>query len=139
MRKIPWYPPEGKPGNLQLRQEQLGNLFSLSPEDVAEFLRRSFSVALPDRLDTEEEKRAAAKAMNELTAWYCYFKEMETSARILKRQAKKDRREADRLLSIEEIFETYKKICDQNYECLTRQMTLKRLEIDEMRMLGRTV
>lgn len=129
MRRIPWYPPEGKPANL----------FSLSPEEVAAFLRHSFSVALPDRLDTKEEKRAAAGAMNELTAWYCYFKEMETAARILKRQAKKDRKEADRLLSIEELFEAYKKICEQSYGCLTRQMTLKRLEMDEMKMLGRTV
>ncbi len=112
----------------------------MAPLELAEFLRTEVaSVIIPDDLDTNEHVQQAVQAMNALTAYYSYFKEMETLARVMKRQAKRNRAEADHLLSIEEVFEAYKKICSQNYECITRQMTLKRLSLDEAKMLSRVV
>lgn len=115
------------------------DLLGKDPLDLVTLLRAEIDVEVPEALNTQEEVSMAVNAMNKLTAYISYFKEMETIARILKRQQKGNKEEAVRLLGVEEVFETYKRACEQNYEYVTKLMTMKRLMIDEAKILGKTV
>lgn len=91
-------------------------------------------------IETEQSKRAAVEAMNKATAYICFFREMEIIARCRKRDARKTSKdEASRLLGLEEIFEAYKKISEQHYDQIAKIMTMKRLAIDEYKIMGQTV
>ncbi len=126
----------------------MSNLFSCQdsdvlgkdPLDLVAYLRAEVNVNVPSSLETKEDQRKAVQAMNELTAYICYFKEHETIARTLKRSAKteKDREKADHYLGVEEVFEAYKRICEQQYECISKMVTMRRLDLEEAKILGKT-
>lgn len=115
------------------------DLLSKDPLELIDILKAEVAFEVPESLETQADVNAAVKAMNKLTANISFFKEMETVARIMKRQQKGSKAERERLLGVEEVFETYKRICEQNYEYVCKLMTMKRLMLDEAKIFGKTI
>lgn len=92
-------------------------------------------------IDSRESYATAVNKLNASTAYICYFKQMETAARIKKRAAKsaKDTAEYERLMGVEEVFETFKRISEQQYDCIVKMFTAKRLEITEYERQGKMI
>lgn len=112
------------------------------PVELIAFLHSELNeIEIPEDLTTKEQVNQAVAAMNQLTAYICYFKEMELIARVKKRQAKNNKKKelTDHYLSMEDAFETYKRICEHAYEKVTKLMTMKRLNMDEAKLTGKTV
>lgn len=123
----------------QIIQVKPSSLLAMEPETLAEFLRNEVELDTPESIDTPEGRAAAARAMQKATAYICYFREMEALAKARKRKRKRDGctpEEADNLLGCEEIFEAYKKIAEQHFDQVAKMMTLKRLMLDEVKLLG---
>lgn len=117
-------------------------LLQRDPLELAEFFRQNVEIKIPASIDTDAEKRTAIQEMNKVTSYICYFKELETVARIYKREEKRkgcSAKEADRLIGCEEVVEAFKRICEQCYEQLSKLMTMKRLMLEETKMLGKMI
>lgn len=117
-------------------------LINMDPESLNMLLHNEIDISIPTNIDTSETKAKAVETLNKTIAYTCYLKELETLTRVLKRKAKRvsnNTKEVDRLLSCEEIFETYKRNCEKIYDYISKLMTMKRLTLDEMKMLGHTV
>ena len=121
---------------------RLDNLLDMDPLLLMEHLRKEVDLRFPDGIDTETGKMEAVQMLNKAAAYVCYFKEMETLARITKRDRKRQgcgKEEFDRILGVEEVMEAYKRIAEMNYDAITRMLYTKKLMLEETRMLGKTV
>lgn len=116
-------------------------LLNMDPLELLQHLSGEVRFEDLQSLDTEEMYAVATKNMNAATAYICYFKQMETSARIRKRSAKrnKEAEEAERLMGVEEVFETFKRISEQQFEYVCKLFTAKRLVLEEFRKQGGTI
>lgn len=115
------------------------DLLSMDPMDVLNYLKYRVNVCIPESIRSEEEKAKASKMLIHTASWSCYLREMEQRARLQKRIAKacrEDKSEFERLLGLEETFQTYKKNCEQIYDAILKQMTMARLQLDEVKYLG---
>ena len=116
-------------------------LLAMEPEQLLEYFRDEVTLCLPDNIDTPETRKQATAEMNKAAAYICYFKELEGIAKNRKRAQKRrgcSQEESDRLLGIEEVCEAYKRICETMYDAITKNMTMKRLMLDEVKLLGKT-
>lgn len=115
-------------------------LLGLEPMELIAELNSAVTFQTIGDIDTEQNKILAVDIMNKASAYICFFREMEIRARCQKREARKnDKDEASRLLGLEEIFEAYRKISEQHYEQIAKMMTMKRLAIDEYKIIGQTI
>lgn len=117
-------------------------LIQMEPMELIDLISSQLDFITLEHIDTDRNKYAAIQEMNKLTAYICYFREMETLARIRKREVKRKkctREESDRILSVEEILGAYRSICEQRYEQLAKMMTMKRLMLEEIKQFGKTV
>jgi hypothetical protein len=118
------------------------SLVGMEPLELMKFLRSEIDTELFDSLDTDAERKAVVTEMNRLTSYIVYFTEMETFARNAKRTSKRNhesKEETERLLGVEEVFGTYKEMCQQLYTQHSKLMTMKRLMLDEVKLMGKTV
>ena len=116
-------------------------LLAMEPEQLLEYFKDEVDLHLPDNIDTPEARKQAVAEMNKAAAYICYFKEMEVVAKNRKRAQKRrgcSQEESDRLLGIEAVCEAYKRICETMYDAITKNMTMKRLMLDEVKLLGKT-
>lgn len=114
-------------------------LLKMEPQDVLMYLKNQMQVYIPPSIKTSADKAAASKMLVHTANWSCFLREMEQRARLEKRIMrieKRDRLEIERMLGLEEVFEMYKKNCEQVYDTILKQMTLARLQIDEAKFLG---
>jgi hypothetical protein len=118
------------------------SLLAMDPMELMKLLSNEIEYTLLDDIDTDMTRKQAINEMNRLTSYIVYFKEMKVLARNAKRQSKRNhdaKDETDRLLGVEEVFETYEDSSRQLYEQITKMMTMKRLELDEIKLMGKTV
>jgi hypothetical protein len=116
------------------------SLIEMDPMELSDYLRTEVNLELPVSIDSKADMYHATEMMAKASSYICYFKEMETLTRAIKRQKKRSgcsTETADNLLGCEEIFETYKRIAEQYYEQISKMMTMKRLMLDECKILGR--
>lgn len=113
----------------------------MDPLELVETLSNDVKFTIPDNVETRDNQSLATSTITKATAYASYFTEMEMKAKLLKRTAKanKDKEEADRLLGVEEVFKSFKEISKMQIENVAKIMTLKRLELDEMRANGRII
>lgn len=117
-------------------------LLQMDPMELNRFLNDEVALEMPDTYDVIQNSAQFLKNMNAATAYICYFKEMESLAKITKRKEKRkgcSPEESDRLLGCEEVFASFKKIAEQVYEQCAKNMTLKRLVMDETKLTGTMV
>lgn len=111
-------------------------LLAMDPIKLAEKLRKEVDFGKVENLNSPQ---AVTDTINRSISYASYFKELETIARINKRKAKREKlapEEQDRRLGVEEVFETYKRIAEMQFEKVTKMMTARRLQIDETKFLG---
>lgn len=121
---------------------QPSSLLQMDPIELNNFLNSEVALEMPDTYDVSRDASKFLSNMNAATAYICYFKEMESLAKITKRKQKRQGctpEESDRLLGCEEVFATFKKIAEQVYEQCAKNMTLKRLVMDETKLTGTMV
>lgn len=115
-------------------------LLAMQPEELLPFCKtHADKLALPDEIDTPEGKRILQTQLNYTTAMIAYYKELEEIAKIEKRRIKREgctREEADRSLAVEEIFAMYKSIFERYYENLAKMVTIKRMSIEEAKIMA---
>ena len=115
-------------------------LLAMQPEELLPFCKtHADKLALPDEIDTPEGKRILQTQLNYTTAMISYYKELEEIAKIEKRRIKREgctREEADRSLAVEEIFAMYKSIFERYYENLAKMVTIKRMSIEEAKIMA---
>lgn len=119
------------------------SLMELEPEEVLIFfideLRNdSFKTTT---IDSGEDKRRSANILNKMASYNCYFAEMRQMAKLTKRKAKSESAKKeiiDKALGLEEVFDTLCSFCDNQINVITKIMTLKRLELDEMDIMKYT-
>lgn len=115
-------------------------LLLLQPMELMELLNGETNFVEVEVLKDDSDFELATSALNQATAFVCYFKQMETAAKIQKREAKRKKvepEEIDRCLGVEEVFETFKRISEQRYDTIAKIFTAKRLHFDEMKMVGK--
>lgn len=115
-------------------------LLAMQPEELLLFCKtHADKLALPDEIDTPEGKRILQTQLNYTTAMIAYYKELEEIAKIEKRRIKREgctREEADRSLAVEEIFAMYKSVFERYYENLAKMVTIKRMSIEEAKIMA---
>lgn len=115
-------------------------LLAMQPEELLPFCKtHADKLALPDEIDTPEGKRILQTQLNYTTAMIAYYKELEEIAKIEKRRIKREgctREEADRSLAVEEIFAMYKSVFERYYENLAKMVTIKRMSIEEAKIMA---
>lgn len=111
----------------------------IDPGELQQRLHNELNISLIPDIDSEENKAAAITLMSRMTAYISYFTEMEVLTRNMKRATtKKEEPELyTTLISNEEIYGAYKDICKQTYDATAKLMTMKRLALDEAKLLGR--
>ena len=118
------------------------SLLDMDPLALNNFLSNEIELHFPGEYNTEENISEFMNNMNRATAYICYFKEMETVAKITKRERKREgcsSEDFDRLLGCEEVFAVYKKMAEQIYEQSVKMITMKRLSLEEMKVTGTAV
>lgn len=116
-------------------------MLKMQPIELLEFLNEQMSIKEMPALDNEDAYKEVTDMLNKATAYACYFRQMETIARIKKREAKQSHasmEEINRCLGIEEVFETFKRISEAQLELIAKTFTAKRLVLEEFRQLGKT-
>lgn len=116
------------------------SLIETEPEDILNFfiteLRDdSFNITT---IDSGEDKRRCADTLNKMASYNSYFAEMRQMAKLTKRRLKSESVEkeiVDKALGLEEVFDTLCSFCENQINVITKLMTLKRLELDEMDMM----
>ena len=115
-------------------------LLRMEPEELLPYCKEhAEKLVLPDEIDTPEGRRILQTQLNYTTAMIAYYKELEETAKIEKRRIKRKgctREEADRSLAVEEIFAMYKSIFERYYENLAKMVTIKRMAIEEAKIMG---
>lgn len=115
-------------------------MLSLQPMELMELLTQETTFNNLNLDEVSNFEASAIEALNQATAFVCYFKQMETAAKIQKRKAKREKadpEEVDRCMGVEEVFETFKRISEQKYDTIAKIFTAKRLKLDELKMLGK--
>lgn len=111
-------------------------LLKMQPMELISVLNAEVHFSSMPSLDDEAAYATANELLNQATAYICYFKQMETAARIRKREAKRNKEDAaeiDRCMGVEEVFETFKRIAEQQFELVTKSFTSKRLVLEEFK------
>lgn len=108
---------------------------AMDPLELINYLSNEVDFDTPENVSSADNQKIAADTITKATAYASFFTEMETKARIMKRQAKlkKEKDDFERLISIEEIFKSYKEIAKMQIENVAKIMTLKRLELEEQK------
>jgi hypothetical protein len=107
---------------------------SMDPLELTELMGQEMQFDIPDNVETRENQKRAANTITKATALAAYFTEMETKARLMKRNAKgKNKDEFDRLIGVEEVFKSCKEIAKMQIENVAKIMTLRRLDLDEQK------
>lgn len=123
---------------MQVKNTQ--ELLKMQPEELFSYCKEhADKLTLPEEIDTPEGKRILQTQLNYTTAMIAYYKELEEIAKIEKRRIKREgctREEADRSLAVEEIFAMYKSIFERYYENLAKMVTIKRMSIEEAKIMG---
>lgn len=119
-----------------------GQMLGMEPLDLIDYLNTQ--VSFPDMLPLEDEDRygRATEILNKSTAYICYFEQMETAARIRKRETKRQKaspEEIDRCIGVEDVFKAFKRVAEQQYDNVTRFFTAKRLVLEEFKKQGKMV
>lgn len=117
-------------------------MMAMQPLELIDYLKGW--VVFPDMLPLEDEDRygRATEILNKSTAFICYFEQMETAARIRKREAKRRKEspeEIDRCMGVEDVFKTFKRISEQQYDNVAKFFTAKRLVLEEFRKQGKMI
>jgi hypothetical protein len=106
----------------------------MDPLELTELMGQEMQFDIPDNVETRENQKRAANTITKATALAAYFTEMETKARLMKRNAKgKNKDEFDRLIGVEEVFKSCKEIAKMQIENVAKIMTLRRLDLDEQK------
>lgn len=108
---------------------------AMDPLELINYLSNEVDFDTPENVSSADNQKIAADTITKATAYASFFTEMETKARIMKRKAKlsKNKDDFERLISIEEIFKSYKEIAKMQIENVAKIMTLKRLELEEQK------
>lgn len=107
---------------------------SMDPLELTELMSQEMQFDIPDNVETRENQKRASNTITKATALAAYFTEMETKARLMKRNAKgKNKDEFDRLIGVEEVFKSCKEIAKMQIENVAKIMTLRRLDLDEQK------
>lgn len=120
------------------------DVFELNNYEFMKWLKESFPVEVPRRIETIEEMEKASQVMLKLSAQYEYIGEMLSYAKIYCRELRrmKDKEDADTILAYEEmadkrdIIETKMKSIHQAYLGISRAVTIKIENNAELRMTG---
>lgn len=117
-------------------------LLKMEPIELLEFLRNEVDLEMPKSINSKTEEIIAQEQMAKATAYVCYFKELETYTKNIKRKKKRkgcSPEEADNLLGCEEVFATYKSCAEKHYDTISRMFSVKRIMLDEMQMNGHVI
>ena len=115
------------------------SLLSMEPEELTNYLMNEMNIELPSSAVSFEERRQLASALNEATAFFNYFSEMELRAKNRKRTLKRNKAEkeqVDNMLGVEETFRAFKEMSKAYIDNIARLMTLKRLDLDDAKIMG---
>lgn len=118
------------------RIRTIDELMGMNPIELAELLRKEVDFG---KLENLNSPQTVTDTINKTISYASYFKELETIARINKRKGKRDKlspEEQDRLLGVEEVFETYKRIAEMQFDKVVKMMTARRLQIEELKFNG---
>lgn len=116
-------------------------LLDMEPLELLNPLQEEVKFKKLGSIENEEDYAVANEVLNQSAAYICYFRQMETAARIMKRESrrkKKGTEENEKYLGVEEVFETFKKIAETQFELVSKLFTSKRLFLDEARQFGKT-
>jgi hypothetical protein len=117
-------------------------LLAMDPLTLLELLSNEVDFDESNNLNNESSIKASTEMLNKTASYICYFKELETMAKLKKREGKRAKcsnEESDRLLGVEEVMETYKRISETQYDKIVKLMTAKRLSLDEAKVLSTTI
>ena len=108
--------------------------FDMDPLALADLLEKELQFNIPDEV-VGEGQRIATQTITKATAYASYFQEMETKARLMKKNAKKAKNteEYEKMMAIEDVFKSFKEVAKMQIENVAKLMTLKRLELDDQR------
>lgn len=114
------------------------DLLKKNPEDIPPLFHEVLEIEIPVDLNSQGNRDLASESMTLALSYCSYFTEMEAMAKIYKRQAKakKQKDEFERLLGLEELFCAYKEACRNVFDNITRMITLKKVEQEELRLYG---
>lgn len=117
-------------------------MLEMEPMDLIALLEKEVRFNPLPPLENEKDYGLAVERLNQATAFISYFKIMEAAAKVKKREAKRQKlapEEVDRIMGIEEVFEAFKKVSEQQFENTSKIFTAKRLVLDEFKKNGKMV
>lgn len=125
---------------MENRAYTTAQLLAMEPSELSVICQADTAkLELPDEIDSPYGRAILQRQIIYTTGMISYYKEMELNAKIEKRRIKREgctREEADRSLAIEETFALYKSIFEKYSETLSKMVTIKRMSIEEAKVLA---
>ena len=107
-------------------------------DELIFYLNELCEVEIPPQVETIDDMKAASKLLSHCASLYSYLLSMQTTAKTLKRQYKRNGEKiaTEDALVREEIFGNYAEIIKTAYSAVSRMVTIKQQIASEMRFMG---
>jgi hypothetical protein len=129
----------GKENGVPEKQYSSEDLMSIEPMELEDYLRKNFSIRIPASIETVDDLRTASAIISRSYAYYSYLMPLRQLAKIHKRALKRQKEsseEIEKMLTREELFETYASVAKCAYDTVSRMVTIKSQITQELKMLS---
>lgn len=111
-------------------------LFEISPEELFEYLTDTFGEEVPTQLISIEDMQKAGELLGRLTNQYSYLVNISSLAKIKKRNVKRygSKEQYEDAVDREEIINNMVEIVKHQYQSVSRCVTIKMANDNELRM-----
>ncbi len=110
-------------------------LFSMEPEEFAQFLISRFLIKTPEKLDTIEELKEASPIGLKLNSYYSYLRVLSIYADLKTRFITKADPGYKDAMSKKKTIEALMDVVNKQYAAISRAVTIYNLALDEQKML----
>jgi len=114
------------------------NILSIDKEQLLDYLATNFLVAMPEEIIDYRAMQEAGRLLIKLSSFYSYMCGLYAYARIRTRDAKRtlSKEEYEDLVDKKEIISSFCDAIKQQYNAISRAVTIKIKNDEELKMLG---
>lgn len=116
------------------------SLLKMKPLELLQWLITNYSVSLPDAITTIEDMQASSSILLQLAGNYQYLNALSSYAKLVTRDAKRNlsKQEYEDMIDKKEMIQNFTDLTKQNYNAISRAVTIYIHNSDELKMTGGT-
>lgn len=113
------------------------SILSKTPAELLSWFLDEFTVEIPEIITSQEDMNDAQKVMLKLSGFYSYLMVLQSYAKIITRELKRDKTkktEAEDMVDKKEIIQHFTDAIKHNYSAVSRAVTIYIQNTEELRM-----